>query len=90
MTSRFTEIVIDCHGPAELARWWAAVLGWKVVDEEEGYSWTSATGDDTAPLSLVFVPVPEEKSVKNWVHLDVNPSGVDQAEELERLLARLR
>jgi hypothetical protein len=36
---------------------------------------------------IVFAPVPEAKTVKNRVHLDVNPSGVDQYVELERLLA---
>jgi hypothetical protein len=30
--------------------------------------------------------VAEAKTVKNRVHIDVNPSGCDQAEELERLL----
>ena len=36
---------------------------------------------------IVFVPVSDPKTTKNSVHLDVNPSGVEQAEELERLLA---
>jgi predicted enzyme related to lactoylglutathione lyase len=36
---------------------------------------------------LVFVPVPEAKAVKNRLHIDLNPSGCDQAEELERLLS---
>jgi len=31
--------------------------------------------------------VPEPKTVKNRVHIDVNPSGTGQAEELERLLS---
>jgi hypothetical protein len=56
-------------------------------EDEDGYWWLSATGEPWAPLVLVFVAVPEKKSVKNRVHVDVNPSGVDQAEELERLLA---
>ena len=34
-----------------------------------------------------FPIVPEKKSVKNRLHIDVNPSGCDQAVELERLLA---
>jgi hypothetical protein len=62
------------------------VLGWPVVEDERGYAWTSATGDYTARPMLVFVPVPDAKSVKNRVHIDVNPAGADQAEELERLL----
>jgi len=87
MAARLTEIVVDAADPPRLARWWAELLGWKVVDEDRGFSWISATGDHTALPLVVFVPVPEAKTVKNRVHLDVNPSGTDQAEELERLLA---
>jgi hypothetical protein len=32
------------------------------------------------------VPVPEKKTVKNRLHIDVNPSGCEQAQELRRLL----
>ena len=35
----------------------------------------------------MFIKVPERKTVKNRVHLDVNAVGVDQSTELERLLA---
>jgi hypothetical protein len=34
----------------------------------------------------VFVDVPEKKSVKNRVHLDVSPIGCDRDEEVERLI----
>ena len=34
-------------------------------------------------LALVFAAVPEPKSVKNRVHIDLSPSGCDQAEELD-------
>jgi hypothetical protein len=30
--------------------------------------------------------VPEPKTIKNRVHIDVNPVGGDQAQELQRLL----
>ena len=36
---------------------------------------------------FVFAAVPEPKTVKNRVHIDVNPSGADQAEEVGRLLS---
>jgi predicted enzyme related to lactoylglutathione lyase len=83
----FTEIVVDSHDPRALARFWGEVLGWPVTDDDRGLSWISESGDHTARPLIVFVPVPERKTVKNRLHLDVNPSGVDQAEELERLLA---
>jgi predicted enzyme related to lactoylglutathione lyase len=87
MAARLTEIIVDCAAPGRLARFWGEVLGWPVTDDDRGLSWISATGDYTAPPMIVFVPVPETKSVKNRVHLDVNPSGSEQADELERLLA---
>ena len=37
--------------------------------------------------TLVFVPVDDVKTVKNRVHIDVNPLRSDQDEELARLLA---
>jgi predicted enzyme related to lactoylglutathione lyase len=87
MAAQLTEIIIDAADPRALARFWGDVLGWPVVDDDRGLSWISASGDHTARPMVVFVPVPEPKTVKNRVHLDVNPAGVDQAEELERLLA---
>jgi catechol 2,3-dioxygenase-like lactoylglutathione lyase family enzyme len=88
MASVLREIVIDCQDPHRVARFWADVLGWPMVEEERGFYWLSSTGEPTAPPPLLaFVPVPEPKAEKNRVHIDVNPSGCDQAEELERLLA---
>ena len=58
-----------------------------MIEDERGLCWTSATGDYTARPLLVFVPVPEPKTVKNRLHIDVNPSGCEQQDELERLLA---
>ncbi len=88
MASVLREIVIDCARPRELAGFWSRVLGWAVVEDEHGFCWMSSTGEPTAPPPiLVFVPVPEPKTVKDRIHIDLNPSGCDQAEELERLLA---
>lgn len=87
MGSLLTEIVVDSHDPGTLARWWAEVLDWKVIDDPRGISWISPNGGyDVLPL-IAFVPGPDGKTTKNRVHLDVSPSGCDQAEELERLLA---
>jgi len=87
VAARLTEISIDARDPRALARFWGEVLGWPVTDDERGLSWISETGDYTARPLIVFAPVPEPKTVKNRLHLDVIPSGVDQYQELERLLA---
>ncbi len=87
MASVLREIVIDSADPRRLARFWADVLGWPLSEDPDGYAWLSSSGGPVAPDPLlVFVPVPEAKAGKNRMHLDVNPSGCDQAEELERLL----
>ncbi len=88
MGSLVREIVVDCRDPKRVASFWAEVLGWPLAEDPRGYVWLSSTGEPWAPPPLlVFVPVPEPKRVKNRVHLDVNPSGCEQAEELQRLLA---
>ena len=86
MGSVLTEIIVDCLDSPALARWWAEVLGWVVIDDDRGFSWISATGAFTDRPPLTFLPVPESKQAKNRIHLDLNPSGADQAEELERLI----
>lgn len=103
MTSRFIEVVVDAHEPRKLARFWCAVLGYKIIDETDGVfeiaphdypdAWDDASIAErkakirSAPPvpTIVFVPVPETKTVKNRVHLDVSPTG-NQAAEVERLL----
>lgn len=86
MAAVFTEVVIDCLDPKTVGEFWTAMLDWPLVADERGFYWTSASGDHTSLPMLVFVPVPEPKTVKDRIHLDVNPSGCEQAEELERLL----
>jgi Glyoxalase-like domain len=38
-------------------------------------------------LRLVFVEVPEEKTVKDRVHLDLLPAGVSQDQEVDRIVS---
>lgn len=87
MASRLREIVVDCTEPALIAEFWGRVLGWQVQQEESYYWMIPPDADGATALALVFVPVPERKSVKNRVHIDVSPVGCDQGEELERLLS---
>jgi 4a-hydroxytetrahydrobiopterin dehydratase len=57
-------ICIDCHDPAALLPWWASALRYV---ERDG-----ALYDPDARGPFVwFQPVPEDKTVKNRVHLDL-------------------
>lgn len=42
--------------------------------------------NNSALPELLFLRVPEGKTVKNRLHLDINPVGIDQADEVARLL----
>lgn len=84
MACRFTELIVDANDPQALAGFWSQVLGWEAV-EREGLWWLKPPVA-AVPL-IVFVPVPEKKSTKNRVHIDVSPTDRTRDEEVERLLA---
>jgi catechol 2,3-dioxygenase-like lactoylglutathione lyase family enzyme len=97
MGSRLTEIVVDCHDPDAQAAFWAAALGYHVVRREDGQveiaPWqreppglAEQVRQAPAVPTLVFVAVPEAKTVKNRLHLDLRPVGLAHAAEVERLI----
>lgn len=93
MTSKFTELAIDCADPHALARFWCSVLGYEVQDEDEetvtiGSSLVSDGKNHLGPVppTLTFAKVPEGKTLKNRLHLDVNPTDREQDDEVRRLL----
>jgi hypothetical protein len=93
MTSKFTELAIDCADPHGLARFWCAVLGYEVQDDGDGVVTIGSPAvpegklrPGPVPPTLTFAQVPEGKAVKNRLHLDVNPTDTEQDEEVRRLL----
>ena len=93
MTSKLTEVAIDCADARALARFWCAVLGYEVQDEEDGLVTIGSPAvpegrsrPGPVPPTLTFAPVPEGKKVKNRLHLDLNPTDREQADEVRRLL----
>ncbi len=89
MPTRLVHLVIDAAEPARLARFWAAALGWEIAAEEPGEVDVCPRGysyPDPVALPLVIVAVPEAKSGKNRVHLDLaTESPEHQAAEVNRL-----
>ena len=78
-------IVIDAHDLPFLARFWAQVLGWRILSEREREVVIGA--NEAAPVGICFMPVTDEKIVKNRLHLDLTPNSADRDAEIERLLA---
>jgi predicted enzyme related to lactoylglutathione lyase len=88
MSAVLREIIIDCNDTRRVAEFWSGVLGWQIQEAaNDGYLWVSESGAPFPDLLLVFVPVPDQKSVKNRIHLDVSPVGCDRDEEVERLVS---
>lgn len=78
------EICIDCLDPEALAPFWEELLGY----ERGGYSQTYLELKDRQGRlpNLLFQRVPEEKTTKNRLHLDIyTPQAaelLDKAQEL--------
>jgi glyoxalase superfamily protein len=97
MGSRLTEVVVDAIDPDALASFWTAALGYHVVSADEDQVEIAAWDEEPAdladqvrrapiPPTLVFVTVPERKSVKNRLHLDIRPVDTPHEVEVERLI----
>jgi Glyoxalase-like domain len=74
---------IDCAEPAALARFWAEALDYAVQPSDDPDEITVSPKTGTG-MPLLFAKVPEGKTVKNRLHLDLRPA--DQAAEVERLI----
>ena len=90
MACRFTELIIDARDPESLVRFWAHVLQWEIGESKEDppgeeIAWLKPPGP-AVPL-IAFVPVPEDKAVKNRIHIDVSPTDRSRDEEVERIVA---
>jgi hypothetical protein len=86
-TTRILAITVDCRQPDLLAGFWEKALG-----HGKTRTWTDSHGLTYRQLdlgggpALLFQPVPEDKAVKNRLHLDLAPAAGDQRAEVERLV----
>ena len=83
MSFEWEQLVVDARDPVTLGRWWQEALGWVVVNDDPEEFEIRATPDRLP--GLLFVVVPETKTIKNRLHLDLR--GDDRDAEVERLLA---
>jgi predicted enzyme related to lactoylglutathione lyase len=76
------QLVVDAREPVTLGRWWQSALGWVVANDDPEEFEIRPSADELP--GLLFVQVPEGKTVKNRLHLDFRPD--DRDAEVERLL----
>jgi predicted enzyme related to lactoylglutathione lyase len=87
VTVRFDMVVIDCHDPQALARFWAEVTGYDLGRGDETWAWVKGEGDRS--IAIGFQRVPEDKVVKNRVHVDLAAVDIEaEAARIEALGAR--
>jgi hypothetical protein len=80
MVGKLGCIVIDCADAKRVAEFWSQALQGYTVDAQE---WGVTMSSESDPL-IYFEVVPEGKSVKNRLHLNIQAS--DREAEVERLV----
>ena len=88
MTSRISHTSIDAHNAYEQSVFWSKVLGWAEDADDPnlpGHEECLILSPDRTQL-LLFITVPDEKVVKNRLHLDLRPVDGTREEEVARLV----
>jgi predicted enzyme related to lactoylglutathione lyase len=86
MTLRWQNISVDSTDPVRAATFWEQALGWRRTHEDPDevvLEPPAGSPEDGVSPDILFLRVPEEKTVKNRLHLDLRPD--DQAAEVARL-----
>ena len=89
MALRLVQIAMDARDDCAVDRFWAAALGWAAGSEEPGVTSVEPAGlayPGPAAVCIDVLAVPEPKTVKNRVHLDLaTTSAAHQADLVARL-----
>lgn len=81
MGNRWQGVLVDAADPARLSRWWAEVLGYRILDEAAD---KVAVGPGGGHPVLVFARAGEGPLGRGRLHLDIGVS--DRDAEVERLV----
>ncbi len=84
MPVSLAHLTFDCANPQSLTSFWSAVLD-RPADEGASDFFASIDARDESRLSWFFIKVPEDKAVKNRLHVDLTAD--DRHLEVNRLLA---
>lgn len=75
MANRWSGLTIDCRDVERVATFWSALLNRQPLPSRPG--WVYLGHPDDALPRLVFQQVPEPKTGKNRLHLDVQVDDMD-------------
>ncbi len=83
MSLEISAITFDCAHAERLAEFWSAALD-RPVDRDGDYAASPFFARLLGTPTIMFIQVPEGKSAKNRVHLDLD--STDRAGEVDRLV----
>jgi predicted enzyme related to lactoylglutathione lyase len=87
MDIKIQNLVVNAHDNERLARFWSAVLGWRITHESDE-EWVIEPAEDDSEADVIpeilFGKTPDQKVVKNRLHLDLVPK--DQDAEVRRII----
>ena len=89
MTARVAHTTVDCRDAYALSEWWKGVLDYVDIEGDPnlpGHDERMIVSRDGSHR-LLFIEVPEGKSGKNRIHLDLEPVQGRRDDELARLIA---
>ena len=86
MYASIHNITFDCTDARAQALFWAAVTGWRAAERDAtpGHVEYAVVPPGDRTPRLYFTTVPEPRTAKNRVHLDLMPPGDDPKAELAR------
>jgi hypothetical protein len=88
VSSRIRNVSFDCADTYALSGFWSEVLGYpRHSDDHPGDPEAALLPPDGVGQVVLFLQVPEGKSVKNRLHLDVQPTDRTRDKEIERLIS---
>lgn len=77
-TLRILSVVLDCAEPERLARFWRELVGGEIDERTRSTDWV-ALRDVPSIGHLGFQQVPEQKAVKNRVHIDLETEDIGRS-----------
>jgi len=87
MTVIVRNVTFDCADAMAQARFWSALTGWNIYFDDDPEVVVAPAFPNHTGLGLLFIPVAEEKTAKNRVHLDLVPTGCSRDEQVVRAVA---
>jgi predicted enzyme related to lactoylglutathione lyase len=85
MSTAIRHVTIDCADAYTIASFWSKVLERPLDDDDHPGDPAAIVALDEGP-GLLFMSVPEGKTVKNRLHFDLTPSARTRDEEVDRVI----